>query len=84
MNVLQAGVADVDKANIEGNTPLHIACKTGPTELHMCQFSFKTENICAHVHSDTDMQVWRKRFIFFFLWQRRTGRVLTYKTTKER
>ena len=36
MNVLQAGVADVDKANIEGNTPLHIACKTGPTELHMC------------------------------------------------
>ena len=36
MNVLQAGVADVDKANIEGNTPLHIACKTGPTGLHMC------------------------------------------------
>ena len=26
---IQAGVSDVDKANIEGNTPLHIACKTG-------------------------------------------------------
>ena len=30
------------------------------------------------------LQVWRKPCTCFFLWQRRTGRVLTYKTTKER
>ena len=33
-DVIQAGVSDVDKANIEGNTPLHIACKTGSIGLN--------------------------------------------------
>ena len=29
MIFFQVGVSDVEKADIEGNTPLHIACKTG-------------------------------------------------------
>ena len=29
IDLIQAGVSDVEKANIEGNTPLHVVCKTG-------------------------------------------------------
>ena len=46
VDVIQAGVSDVDKANIEGNTPLHIACKTGPIGLHKrrCQIKVQFES----------------------------------------
>ena len=95
VDVIQAGVSDVEKANIEGNTPLHIACKTGPIGLHNClmlkwqkfQFSKRTfpseGKNSNYVHTEK-FQVWRKRFISCFLWQRRIERVLTYKTTKAR
>ena len=133
----------MEKANIEGNTPLHIACKTGHIYKN-CSILFHLDSFfSAHISElQTDiifsrsfaaqalsrtqeilnmkkvnlfcspnnevakvlafqkkfsirrkifqtmfiltLQVWRKPCTCFFLWQRRIGRVLTYKTTKER